>query len=165
MQMGLGAVPSTLARPACSVGLQIFTMTRTHLHSNTGNRLHCPACAGFRDGRSFDGEVTAWDGTRWTTIREAQEGVSTLQLVGLAANQLWVARGNGVLHFNGQGWTQLVRANMPAGGAEPVSSMLRCVRQHAAALPCMPAHECFIEGPCALCPVRAGGRPGGFQGK
>lgn len=98
---------------------------RTRLHSNS-NCLHRSARAGFRDGRSVDGQVTAWDGTRWTTIREAQEGVSTLQLVGLAANQLWVARGDGVLHFNGQGWTSWVSANMPAGGAEPVCAAACC---------------------------------------
>lgn len=100
-------------------------MPRTRLHSNNGNRLHCPACAGFRDGRSSDGQVDAWDGTAWRTIRNAQEGVSTLQLVGLAANQLWVVQGTSVLYFNGQLWTDYVRANMSGSGVAPVWSMPR----------------------------------------
>lgn len=174
MALDASAAPSVL-QASCQtclwMGMKQCAMPRTHLHSKNGDHLHCPACAGFRDGRSFDGQVDAWSGGVWRTIREAQEGVSTLQLVGLAPNQLWAVRPSSLVFFDGARWTDYVRANMSfsdffallfcylilsGGGLEPVCSMRHCVGGgHAAALPSVPPTNASIKARVlsALCAV------------
>jgi hypothetical protein len=58
----------------------------------------------------FDGQVTAWDGTRWTTIRPGQNaGESGFELFGLSPNQLWMTQIGSILrYYNGQEWTELL---------------------------------------------------------